>query len=147
MEAPLDLTLEMILTVIAGISAQVFAEWLKIPGIVFLLLFGIVLGPSAIGLLHPEELGVGMEVIVSLLVAVILFEGGFSLELRDLGRVSGSLRNLVTIGTLVTLLGGGMAAHWLGEFPWSIAFLYASLVVVTGPTVINPLLRQVKVDR
>lgn len=147
MEAPLDITLQMILTVIAGIGAQVLAEFLKLPGIVFLLLFGVLLGPSTFGLLNPDRLGTGLEVIVSLLVAVILFEGGFNLELRDLGRVSGSLRNLVTIGTLVTLLGGGMAAHWLSEFPWSIAFLYASLVVVTGPTVINPLLRQVKVDR
>ena len=147
MEPSLDITLQMILTVIAGIGAQVLAEFLKLPGIVFLLLFGILLGPSAFGLLSPDRLGVGLDVIVSLLVAVILFEGGFNLELRELGRVSGSLRNLVTIGTLITLLGGGMAAHWLSEFPWAIAFLYGSLVVVTGPTVINPLLRQVKVDR
>lgn len=147
MEAPLDITLQIILTVIAGIGAQVLAEFLKLPGIVFLLLFGILLGPSATGLLNPDRLGIGLEVIVSLLVAVILFEGGFNLQLRDLDRVSGSLRNLVTVGTLITLLGGGMAAHWLSEFPWAIAFLYASLIVVTGPTVINPLLRQVKVDR
>jgi NhaP-type Na+/H+ or K+/H+ antiporter len=146
-ELPLDLTLQIILTVIAGIGAQVLAEFLKAPGIVFLLLFGILLGPSVLGLLYPDRLGVGLEVIVSLLVAIILFEGGFNLQLRDLGRVSGSLRNLVTIGTFITLIGGGMAAHWLSEFPWAIAFLYASLVVVTGPTVINPLLRQVKVDR
>jgi NhaP-type Na+/H+ or K+/H+ antiporter len=147
MEAPLDITLQMILTVIAGIGAQVLAEFLKVPGIVFLLMFGVALGPSVLGWLHPDLLGVGLEVIVALLVAIILFEGGFNLELRDLGRVSGSLRNLVTVGTLITLVGGGMAAHWLSEFPWDIAFLYASLVVVTGPTVINPLLRQVKVDR
>jgi NhaP-type Na+/H+ or K+/H+ antiporter/Trk K+ transport system NAD-binding subunit len=107
----------------------------------------MILGPDGAGLLHPHQLGVGLEVIVALSVAVILFEGGLNLELRDLGKVSGSLRNLVTLGTLITLLGGGMAAHWLGEFPWSIAFLYASLVVVTGPTVVSPLLKQVKVDR
>ncbi|HEY9884756.1 MAG TPA: cation:proton antiporter, partial [Thermosynechococcaceae cyanobacterium] len=147
MESSLDITLQIILTVIAGIGAQVLAEFLKLPGIVFLLLFGILLGPSALGLLYPDRLGVGLDVIVSLLVAVILFEGGFNLELRELGRVSGSLRNLVTIGTLITLLGAGIAAHWLSEFPWAIAFLYGSLVVVTGPTVINPLLRQVTVDR
>lgn len=147
MEAPLDITLQVILTVIAGIGAQVLAEFLKAPGIVFLLILGILLGPSGLGWLHPDRLGVGLEVMVALMVALILFEGGFNLQLRDLGRVSGSLRNLVTIGTLITLLGGGMAAHWLSEFPWSIAFLYASLVVVTGPTVINPLMRQVKVDR
>ncbi|HEY9617186.1 MAG TPA: cation:proton antiporter [Microcoleaceae cyanobacterium] len=147
MEAPLDITLQVILTVIAGIGAQVLAEFLKAPGIVFLLVLGILLGPSGLGWLHPDRLGVGLEVMVALMVALILFEGGFNLQLRDLGRVSGSLRNLVTIGTLITLLGGGMAAHWLSEFPWSIAFLYASLVVVTGPTVINPLMKQVKVDR
>lgn len=147
MEGSFELTLQMVMAVLAGISAQVLAELLKVPSIVFLLLFGILLGRDGIGLLHPQQLGIGLEVIVALTVAVILFEGGLNLELRDLGRVSGSLRNLVTLGTLITLLGGGMAAHWLGEFPWPIAFLYASLVVVTGPTVISPLLKQVKVDR
>jgi len=147
MEGSFELTLQMVMTVLAGISAQVIAEYLKVPSIVFLLTFGIFLGPDGLGLLHPQKLGVGLEVIVALSVAVILFEGGLNLNLRDLGKVSGSLRNLVTLGTLLTLLGGGMAAHWLGEFPWSIAFLYASLVVVTGPTVISPLLKQVQVDR
>jgi len=147
MEVSFNTTLLMVLTVIAGISAQVLAEYLRVPGIVFLLLFGILLGPSGLGILHPTLLGNGLEVIVALSVALILFEGGLNLELRELGRVSTSLRNLVTIGTLITLVSGGMAAHWLGEFPWPIAFLFASLVVVTGPTVINPLLRQVKVNR
>lgn len=147
MDEPFNITLLMVLTVIAGIGAQVVADYLKVPSIVFLLLFGILLGSDGLGLLHPHLLGDGLEVIVALSVALILFEGGLNLELRDLGRVSGSLRNLVTIGTLITLVGGGMAAHWLGEFPWPIAFLYASLVVVTGPTVIGPLLKQVQVDR
>lgn len=147
MESSFELTLQMVMTVLAGISAQVVAEYLKVPSIVFLLIFGIILGRDGLGLLHPQQLGVGLEVIVALSVAVILFEGGLNLELRDLGKVSGSLRNLVTLGTLITLLGGGMAAHWLGEFPWSIAFLYAALVVVTGPTVVSPLLKQVQVDR
>ncbi|MBD0363067.1 MAG: cation:proton antiporter, partial [Coleofasciculus sp. C3-bin4] len=134
MEGSFELTLQMVMAVLAGISAQVIAEYLKVPSIVFLLMFGILLGRDGFGLLHPQQLGVGLEVIVALSVAVILFEGGLNLELRELGKVSGSLRNMVTLGTLITLLGGGMAAHWLGEFPWSIAFLYASLVVVTGPT-------------
>lgn len=143
----LEITLQMVLTVIAGIGAQVLADFLKVPSIVFLLLFGILLGSDGIGILHPNLLGTGLEVIVSLSVALILFEGGLNLQLRDLNRVSVSLRNLVSFGVLITLLGGGMAAHWLGEFPWTIAFLYAALVVVTGPTVISPLLKQVKVDR
>lgn len=146
MESSFEITLQMVIAVIAGISAQVLAEFLEVPSIVFLLLLGILLGSDGIGVLHPQVLGTGLEVIVALSTAVILFEGGLNLELRHLGRVSGSLRNLVTLGTLVTLIGGGMAAHWLAEFPWPIAFLYASLVVVTGPTVISPLLKLVKVD-
>ncbi|NEQ99267.1 MAG: sodium:proton antiporter, partial [Cyanothece sp. SIO2G6] len=144
---PFDITIQMVLVTLAGISAQVLGDYFKIPSIVFLLLFGILLGSDGLGVLHPNVLGSGLEVIVALSVAIILFEGGLNLELRELGRVSDSLQNLVTVGTLVTLLGGGTAAHWFSEFPWSLAFLYAALVVVTGPTVIGPLLKQVRVDR
>ena len=146
MDTSFALTIQIVLTVLAGVTAQVIGELARVPSIIFLLLFGIGLGPDGIGLIHPQDLGVGLEVIVALSVALILFEGGLSLELSELGQVSNSLRNLVTVGIFVTLIGGGMAAHWLGEFPWSLAFLYASLVVVTGPTVIGPLLRQVAVD-
>ncbi|MBF2017747.1 MAG: cation:proton antiporter [Rivularia sp. T60_A2020_040] len=147
MEASFDITLQVVIAVVAGISAQVLAAYLKVPSIVFLLLLGIFLGSDGIGLLHPHLLGIGLEVIVALATAIILFEGGLDLELRELGRVSTSLQLLVTLGTLITLIGGSMAAHWLGEFPWPIAFLYASIVVVTGPTVVSPLLKQIKVDR
>ena len=147
MEGSFEITLQIVVAVLAGITAQVIGEYLRVPSIVFLLLFGILLGSDILDVLHPHELGIGLEVLVALSVAIILFEGGLNLELRELGKVSGSLRNLVTIGTLITLIGGGMAAHWLAEFPWSISFLYASLVVVTGPTVIGPLLKQVRVDR
>ena len=147
MEASFDITLQMVIAVVAGISAQVLAAYIKVPSIVFLLLFGIFFGADGIGLLHPHLLGIGLEVIVALATAIILFEGGLDLELRELGRVSTSLQLLVTLGTLITLVGGSMAAHWLGEFPWPIAFLYASIVVVTGPTVVTPLLKQIKVDR
>jgi NhaP-type Na+/H+ or K+/H+ antiporter len=147
MNGPLNLSLQIILAVVAGIGAQVLAEFLQVPGIAFLLLFGILLGPSMFGLLSPEMFGDGLEVIVSLLVAVVLFEGGFSLKLKELSKVSTSLRNLVTIGALINLLGGAAAAHWLSEFPWSISFLYGALVVVTGPVTVNSILKQVKVDR
>ncbi|BAZ14820.1 sodium/hydrogen exchanger [Calothrix sp. NIES-4071] len=147
MEASLDITLQMVIAVIAGIGAQVLATYLKVPSIVFLLLFGILLGSDVGGALHPHVLGIGLEVIVSLATAIILFEGGLNLDLRELGKVSLTLQLLVTLGTLITLLGGTLAAHWLGEFPWAIAFLYASVIVVTGPTVISPLLKQINVDK
>ncbi|MEO1590699.1 MAG: cation:proton antiporter [Cyanobacteria bacterium J06632_22] len=147
MDLSFEITLQIVLAVLAGISAQVIAEFLKLPSIIFLLVFGIGLGPDGLDIINPKLLGVGLEVIVSLCVALILFEGGLSLELKELGKVSGSLRNLITLGTFITLLGAGVAAHWLGEFPWPLAFLYGSLVVVTGPTVVTPLLKQVKVER
>ncbi|MEH2192411.1 MAG: cation:proton antiporter [Nostoc sp.] len=147
MEASFEITLQMAIAVFAGISAQVLAAYFRIPSIVLLLLLGIFFGSDGIGLLHPHLLGAGLEVIVALATAIILFEGGLNLDLRELGRVSVSLQLLVTQGTLITLLGGSMAAHWLGEFPWNIAFLYASIIVVTGPTVVGPLLKQINVDR
>ncbi len=143
----LPLTVLISTTVLIGIGAQVLARWLQIPSIVLLLLFGILLGSSSLGLLEPSLLGNGLEVIVSLAIALILFEGGLNLQIRDLSSVSVSLRNLVTIGVLITLLGGAIAAHVLTQFPWDIAFLYASLVVVTGPTVVTPLLKLVGVEQ
>ncbi|MCS6959485.1 MAG: cation:proton antiporter [Pseudanabaenaceae cyanobacterium SKYGB_i_bin29] len=142
-----ELTAMMIITIGSGVLAQVIANYLKLPSIVFLLIFGIIAGNDGLGWVRPQDLGTGLEVIVSLSVSLILFEGGLNLKLQDLGRVSGSLRNLVTIGALFTLVGGGVAAHYFSEFPWQLAFLYASLVVVTGPTVINPLLKNIGVDK
>lgn len=147
MEGSFALTVLMITAIVAGVTAQVMANYIRVPSIVFLLIFGVMLGGNGLGILQPRDLGMGLEVVVSLSVALILFEGGLNLQLSDLDKVSASLRNLVTIGALITLIGGAIAAYWLAEFPWQIAFLYASLVVVTGPTVINPLLKEVGVDR
>ena len=147
MEDSLLITSLISTTVLAGIAAQVLGKFLQIPGIIFLLLFGILLGSSGLGLLEPSLLGSGLEAIVSLSIALILFEGGLSLQIRELNSVSVSLRNLVTIGAVITLLGGAISAHTLSQFPWTIAFLYASLVIVTGPTVVTPLLKLVGVER
>jgi NhaP-type Na+/H+ or K+/H+ antiporter len=147
MDVSLSLTLLIVVTVLAGIGAQVLGAWLRLPSIVFLLLFGVALGRDGLGWIQPDQLGTGLEVLVALSVALILFEGGFSLELRDVSRVSGPLRNLITLGMGITWVGGAMAAHWLCEFPWPIAALFAAIVVVTGPTVTGPLLRQVQADR
>ncbi|MBD2369002.1 MULTISPECIES: cation:proton antiporter [Leptolyngbya] len=147
MEDSLTLTVLISTTVGVGIGAQVIARYLQIPSIVFLLLLGLALGSSGLRWIDPSLLGSGLEVIVSLSIAIILFEGGLSLQIRDLRSVSISLRNLITIGVAITLVGGAIAAHTWLDFPWSIAFLYASLVVVTGPTVVTPLLKLVGVER
>ncbi|MEM9153497.1 MAG: cation:proton antiporter [Cyanobacteria bacterium P01_F01_bin.33] len=145
MDASFSITALMVVTLVAGISAQVLANFTNVPSIVFLLGFGALLGQDGLGIIRPQLLGIGLEVIVSLSVALILFEGGLNLKLADLSRVSKSLRNLVTVGATVTLTGGAVAAHYLSEFPWPIAFVYAALVVVTGPTVVNPILQRIRV--
>ena len=142
-----SLSLIIIIAIVAGISARVIANFFRVPSIVFLLLFGVALGGNGLNLVQPRLLGDGLEAIVSISVALILFDGGLNLQIQELGKVSASLRNLITIGTLITLIGGGIAAYWLSEFPWTIAFLYAALVVVTGPTVINPIVEEVGLDR
>ncbi len=146
MENSFELTILFTLALVAGIGAQVLANFVGVPSIVFLLLFGLLLGPDGLSLVHPQTMGSGLEALVSLAVALILFEGGLNLRLQRLNQVSDSLRNLVLFGSLLTLVGGALAAHYLGEFPWRLAFLFGSLVVVTGPTVINPILKRVRVD-
>jgi NhaP-type Na+/H+ or K+/H+ antiporter len=146
MESSFELTILFTLALVAGIAAQVLANFVKVPSIVFLLLFGVLLGPDGLGWVRPQIMGSGLEALVSLAVALILFEGGLNLRLQRLNQVSGSLRNLVLLGSLLTLGGGALAAHYLGEFPWPLAFLFGSLVVVTGPTVVNPILKRVRVD-
>jgi NhaP-type Na+/H+ or K+/H+ antiporter len=146
MQDSFELTILFTLALVAGIAAQVLANFVKVPSIVFLLLFGLLLGPDGLGWVHPQVMGSGLEALVSLAVALILFEGGLNLRLQRLNQVSDSLRNLVLLGSLLTLVGGAAAAHYLGEFPWRLAFLFGSLVVVTGPTVINPILKRVRVD-
>ncbi len=74
MEGSFELTLQIVIAVLAGITAQVSGEYFKVPSIVFLLLFGILLGSDGFNILHPQELGVGLEVLVALAVAIILFE-------------------------------------------------------------------------
>ena len=80
MEGSFEITLQIVIAVLAGISAQVVAEYFQVPSIVFLLLFGILLGADSFDVLHPHELGIGLEVLVALSVAIILFEGGLNLE-------------------------------------------------------------------
>lgn len=124
-----------------GVAAQVTARHLRVPSIVVLLAAGVALGPDGFGWVQPGSLGDGLFALVKLAVAVILFEGGLNLELRRLRRESAPIRRLVTTGALITAVGGALAARLLMDWPWTLAALFGALVVVTGPTVIRPLLR------
>jgi NhaP-type Na+/H+ or K+/H+ antiporter len=135
------------IALLSGIVAQVVAERLSIPSIVPLLAIGAMIGPEGLGWIVPRSLGGGLETLVSLSVAIILFEGGLRLEwaeLRSQGRI---LVQLVTVGALVTWLTASAAALLVLPVDAWIALLLGSLVVVTGPTVIGPLLKRVRIVR
>jgi len=139
-----DPKLTFALALLAGMFAQALARHLRLPGIVLLLFAGVALGPDGLGWIQPRQLGEGLFAIVDFAVAIILFEGGLNLELSRLRRVGTAIRRLITLGAVVTLVGGAYAVHvWLG---WGLmeSLLFGGLVVVTGPTVVGPLVSELR---
>lgn len=128
-----------------GMVCQALARHLRVPGIVLLLAAGVLLGPEVAGVVDPAGLGPALQLIVGMSVAVILFEGGLNLNVARLRREATTLRRLVTVGALVTAVCGTLAARWIMGWGWDLAALFGSLVVVTGPTVMTPLLRRIDV--
>lgn len=129
---------------VLGISCQLIAWWARLPAILFLLIVGILVGP-VFGLLDPDALfGKLLFPIVSLSVAVILFEGSLTLNFEDIRGHGNTVRNLITIGALITWLIIAVSTHYLIGFPFELAFLFGAVVIVTGPTVIIPMLRTVR---
>ena len=138
-----DPALTFALALAAGVLAQGIARHLRIPGIILLLGTGILLGPEFLNLVRPDELGDGLQPIVGLAVAVILFEGGLQLNLRRLRRQATAIRRLITIGALITITGATIAAQIILGWGVEVSLLFGTLVSVTGPTVINPLTRRI----
>jgi NhaP-type Na+/H+ or K+/H+ antiporter len=128
----------------AGMLAQSLARHLRIPGIVLLLAAGVLLGPDLLGIVRPDSLGPGLQILVGYAVAIVLFEGGMNLEIRRLRRSARGIRQLVTIGALVTATGGAISARLLLGWSWTLSVLFGTLVIVTGPTVVTPLLRRLR---
>jgi NhaP-type Na+/H+ or K+/H+ antiporter len=141
-----DPSLTIAIALAAGMVAQSLARHLRIPGIVLLLGAGLVLGPDVLGIVRPQILGDTLQSLVGFAVAVILFEGGMNLNLSRMRREAHSIPRLVTVGAATTAVGGALAARWILGWPWIPAALFGTLVIVTGPTVINPLLRRIRVQ-
>jgi NhaP-type Na+/H+ or K+/H+ antiporter len=129
---------------IVAILCQWLAWSIKLPAIVLLLLAGIVLGPVT-GWLDPEALfGDLLFPMVSLAVAVILFEGSLTLKFEDIRGLQKVVRNILTVGVLITWTSIAVATHLLLDFSWGLSILFGAIMVVTGPTVIVPMLRTVR---
>ena len=140
----LSAPLMLVLIGLASLLAQWLAWLLRLPAILPLLLFGIVLGPT-VHLVQPDLLfGDLLFPLVSLSVAIILFEGALTLRFEEIRGLGGVVRNLVTVGMLVTFLVISLASWWLLDFPPELAALIGAVTVVTGPTVIAPLMRVVR---
>lgn len=144
MEAHGMLTITLALA--AGVVANILAHHLRIPGIVLLLGTGVVLGPDVLGWVQPEQAGEATHVLVGFAVAIILFEGGLNLDVRRLRREGRAIRQLVTLGAVVTALGGALAARLILQWSWAMSILFGTLVIVTGPTVVTPLLRRLHLE-
>lgn len=127
-----------------GISAQWLAWRTKLPAILLLLGFGIIAGPIT-GLLDPDKLmGDLLSPFVSISVAIILFEGGLSLKMSEFKKIGGTVIKLITIGVLVTWVLSSLAALYILDLGLELSVLFGAILIVTGPTVIIPLLRQVR---
>ncbi len=137
--------LTVALALAAGMVAQALAHHVRLPGIVLLLAAGALLGPDLAGVVQPDSLGDALQILVGFAIAVILFEGGMNLNLKRLRRQAMVIRRLLTLGASVTAVGGALVARWLMHWPWTTSFLFGTLIIVTGPTVITPLLRRIKV--
>ena len=132
---------------VIGITA-LLCQWgawkARLPAILFLLIAGLLLGPVT-GLLSPDELfGDLLFPLVSLAVAVILFEGSLTLNFKELGNISTVVRRMITVAAPVTWLIVAIATHFLFNMSWELSILFGALMVVTGPTVVTPLLRTVR---
>ncbi len=135
-----------VIVIAAGIIAQVIGAFIGIPSIVPLFVLGIVIGPDVLGFLNPKVFGDGLETIIKLSVAIILFEAGLNLDKEEIKKHRKVILPLITYGGLITMFLAAFFCELILGLPWSRAFLFGSLVIVTGPTVIHPLLRRVRVE-
>ena len=148
--------------IILGILAQWFAWKFKIPAILPLILIGLLVGPIA-ATYFTEDGSKWIEPIwngekglfpgeylyyfVSLAISIILFEGGLTLKRNEIKNVGPVITKLITLGSAITFFGAGIVAHLIFDLSWELCFLFSGLIIVTGPTVITPILRNIPLKK
>ena len=148
--------------IILGILAQWVAWKFKIPAILPLILIGLLVGPIAAEFLSNDGTkwiepiwngtkglfpGESLFYFVSLAISVILFEGGLTLKMSEIKYVGPVITKLITLGSTVTFFGAALAAHYIFDLSWQISYLFSALIIVTGPTVITPILRNIPMKK
>ena len=137
----------LVLVVLLGTAAQIAADRLRIPATGPLLFIGLIFGHAGLGLVQPDILGDFLRVVIKASVAVVVFEGGLLLDVREIRHTTRAVVGLVTVGLLITTVLAGCLAHFLFGWSWELSFLFGAVVSVTGPTVITPILQRVPVNR
>ena len=130
-------------TVFSGAAARLVAAKSEFPGVVLLLLSGLLIGRSGLGWVEPLDLGPGLGTVVGLLVSLVLFDGGLNLRLPG-DTIKATVQRIAALRLLISLGGGLLAAHWLAGLSWSLAAVFSAIVLATGPTVVTPLVRQIR---
>jgi len=148
--------------IILGILAQWVAWKFKIPAILPLILIGLLVGPIAAEFLSDDGSkwiepiwngkkglfpGDSLYYFVSLAISIILFEGGLTLKRSEIKNVGPVITKLITLGSAITFFGAGIVAHYVFELGWELSFLFSGLIIVTGPTVITPILRNIPLKK
>lgn len=147
--------------IILGILAQWFAWKFKIPAILPLILIGLLVGPIATLISENNEAwiqpiwdgdrglfpGENLFYFVSLAIGIILFEGGLTLKRGEISKVGPVIGKLISVGAAITFFGAGLSAYYILGLNWHISFLFAALIIVTGPTVISPILRNIPLKK
>ena len=154
--------LELAGIIILGILAQWVAWKFKIPAILPLILIGLLVGPIAAEFLSEDGTkwiepiwngtkglfpGDGLYYFVSLAISIILFEGGLTLKREEIKNVGPVITKLITLGSAITFFGAGIVAHYIFNLGWELSFLFSGLIIVTGPTVITPILRNIPLKK
>lgn len=154
--------LELSGIIILGILAQWVAWKLKIPAILPLILIGLLVGPIAAEYLSEDGSkwiepiwngkkglfpGEGLYYFVSLAISIILFEGGLTLKRSEIRNVGPVITKLITLGSAITFFGAGALAHFIFGLNWELSLLFSALIIVTGPTVITPILRNIPLKK
>jgi len=141
-----DPSLTIAIAMIGGVLAQALSRHLRLPGIVLLLATGVLLGPDLANIVRPHTLGTGLPGLVGFAVAIILFEGGLHMNLSRLRDQAAPIRRLVTWGAVVTAIGATAVAWAVTDWDLRLSFLFGTLVIVTGPTVVTPLIRRLRLN-
>lgn len=154
--------LELAGIIILGILAQWVAWKFKIPAILPLILIGLLVGPIAAEYLSEDGTkwiepiwngekglfpGESLYYFVSLAISIILFEGGLTLKRSEIKNVGPVITKLITLGSAITFFGAGVVAHYIFGLGWDLSYLFAGLIIVTGPTVITPILRNIPLKK